>query len=222
MCRLKPNVVCLIKTKYDSNHTIRFCNRFSKTWGWAAIPSLGLYGGIIVLWNRSIGRVTHFIATRMSLQLVISNQEVSWILMVVYNSQIWDDQKLFPRILSGFSSIHLPWLLVGDFNAILSDLDHKEGNSNSYTSKSFFSNNFVNTNNLLDLSFIGLRFTWCNGHSALACHWPALSAILQIITRFRFILFLKIITFLAPVLIILLSFSLLELVLSIKIIFSVW
>lgn len=114
----------------------------------------------------------------MSLHLVISNKEDSSVLFIIYNSQILSDQQLLWRSLSGLSSILLPWLLTGDFNALLLDLEHKEGNSISYSSKSSFFNSFVNSNLLLDLGFISSRFTWCNGQTGLARRWARLDQFL--------------------------------------------
>lgn len=65
-----PLIICLIETKSNTDRIHHFCHRFAKNWEWAAIPTLGLFGGIIVLWNRNIGNV---VATRMSLNLVISH-----------------------------------------------------------------------------------------------------------------------------------------------------
>lgn len=90
-------IICLFETKSDTDRIHRFCHRFAINWEWAAIPTLGLSGGIIILWNRNIGNVTLVVATRMSLNLVISQGGVSYILSVIYNSQVLFAQRVLWR-----------------------------------------------------------------------------------------------------------------------------
>lgn len=136
--RLKPTIICLVETKTDIVRSLRFYNRFARSWEWAVIPAQGFSGGIIVLWSRGLGLVTPLAATRMSLNLVISSTEGPWILTVIYNSQFLSSQKLLWQILAGINNISLPWLLVGDFNIVFSTNDFKRGASNSYMYKSHF------------------------------------------------------------------------------------
>ncbi|XP_039130843.1 uncharacterized protein LOC120267217 [Dioscorea cayenensis subsp. rotundata] len=114
----------------------------------------------------------------MSLNLVVSSAEGSWILSVIYNSQVISYHRLLWRTLAGVNNIHLPWLLAGDFNAVLSVHDFKGGTSNSYDYKSRLFSNFVNSANLLDLGFVGSRFTWCNNQVGLSCRWARLDRFL--------------------------------------------
>lgn len=174
MRRLKPTIICLVETKSDVARSLLFCNKFARSWAWAAIPAQGFSGGIIVLWSRCLGLVTPIAATRMSLNLVITSTKGSWILTVVYNSQIVSSQRLLWFTLAGINRICLPWLIFGDFNAILSTDDFKGGASNSYIFKSRFFSNFVNSNNLMDIGFVGPRFTWCNNQSGFARRWARL------------------------------------------------
>ncbi|XP_039116442.1 uncharacterized protein LOC120251854 [Dioscorea cayenensis subsp. rotundata] len=118
--------------------------------------------------------MTPIAATRMSLNLVITSTKGSWILTVVYNSQIVSSQRLLWFTLADINRICLPWLIFGDFNAILSTDDFKGGASNSYIFKSRFFSNFVNSNNLMDIGFVGPRFTWCNNQSGFARRWARL------------------------------------------------
>lgn len=45
MCRFKPTIICLLETKTDTDRSLQICNRFARTWEWAAIPAQGLSGG---------------------------------------------------------------------------------------------------------------------------------------------------------------------------------
>lgn len=54
--------------------------------------------------------------------------------------------------------LNFPWIVTSDFNAIFFPNEHRRGNFFNYVAKprSF-------RNNLLDLGFVGPKFSWCNG-----------------------------------------------------------
>lgn len=55
---IKPLLVCLVETRADSSRVDRFCKKLPRHWEWAAILADGFSGGIFVLWNPIIGKVT--------------------------------------------------------------------------------------------------------------------------------------------------------------------
>lgn len=174
----KPDFICLLETKLSSHRIHSFCVKFNRSWAWAAIPSLGLSGGILVLWKKAIGLVTPVASSRLALHLVITSDNISWILTSIYNSQALSHQKRLWRTLSRFSALSLPWLLNGDFNAILNQNEHFGGSFTYYASKSTHFSEFIFKNSLHDLEFSGSPFTWCNGRSGLACRWARLDRFL--------------------------------------------
>lgn len=143
-----------------------------------AIPSLGLSGDILVLWKSDIGLVTPVAISILALHLVITTNGFSWILTTIYNSQVLIHQKRLWRSLSCFSALNLPWILTGDFNAILNQNEHFGGSFSYYAPKSTLFSDFISNNGLLDLGFLGSPFTWCNGRSGLACRWARLNCFL--------------------------------------------
>ncbi|KAI9077148.1 hypothetical protein K1719_040970 [Acacia pycnantha] len=60
------------------------------------------------------------------------------------------------------SNISSPWLLAGDFNAILHQDERRGGSVHRARGCSFF-NKFLHSNGLVDLEFSGPRFTWRRG-----------------------------------------------------------
>lgn len=62
MARLKPNFLCLVKTKANTIRISCFCRKYSRWWDWAAIPSSGLSGGILAVWNKLVGFVTRWLS----------------------------------------------------------------------------------------------------------------------------------------------------------------
>lgn len=155
------------------------CDKINHCWHWAAIPSNGFSGGIIMLWKRDLGRVTPVVVSRFALHLVISSNEETLILTTIYNSQILFEHKGLWKSLSKLSHLSLPWLLNGDFNAIIDSNKHKGGSFRNYALKSSCFSNFITNNNLHDLAFSGPRFIWCNGQKGLARHWVRLDRFLS-------------------------------------------
>lgn len=96
----------------------------------------------------------------------------SSIISVIYNSYCFCHQCLLWHELAKISSLHLPWLIVGDFNSILSRNEHKEGSFAYYDKKARFLLNFIDENNLFDLKFYCSPYTWCNNQHG-ATHWWA-------------------------------------------------
>lgn len=71
-----------------------------------------------------------------------------------------------------------PWLLYGDFNAILNREEHRGGFFSNYASKFSLVLNFISKNNLLDLGFIISCLSWCNNQEGLAKRWARLDQFL--------------------------------------------
>ncbi|KAJ0986430.1 hypothetical protein J5N97_004786 [Dioscorea zingiberensis] len=179
MKSLQPGVVCLVETRADTARAMNLCKKFEKHWEWAIIPALGMSGGIITFWKQEIGMVTPLAINRYSVHLIISSQKPrEWIISVIYNAQNIQSQRAVWRSLEVFSSLNLPWTLMGDFNAILNDEEHRGGSFDHYSPKSKLFNEFVSGNQLLDLGFSGSPFTWCNNQLGLARRWARLDRVL--------------------------------------------
>ncbi|KAJ0971107.1 hypothetical protein J5N97_019066 [Dioscorea zingiberensis] len=180
MRNLKPDVMCLVETRADENRALKLCEKFTKHWEWAAIPAIGMSGGIITLWNPRVGQVTPIAFSRFSLHLVISTtaKPKEWVFSIVYNSQNIYLQKFLWHELSAISTLNLPWIISGDFNAILNSEEHRGGSFSNYSVKAKHFNDFINSNHLFDLGFFGPSFTWCNNQNGLARRWARLDLFL--------------------------------------------
>lgn len=104
----------------------------------------------MIFWKRSFGKVTPISHSHNAFHLVIfANNPKNWVLFVIYNSQNLNVQKVLWNHLSAISLLDLPWLLVGDFNAILNSNERRGGNFN----------HFISHNQFLDLGVFGPAFT---------------------------------------------------------------
>lgn len=164
----------MVETKTYIVCTHCFCNTLTKHWDWAAIPSIGLLGGIIVHWDRDLCSINPVANSHFVLHLVISSNNIHWIHSVIYNAQVISLQNSTLNKLFGISSLSLPRLLAGDFNVIISDEKHKGGTFHSYSTKASLFLAFIINNNLVDLGHVASRFTWCNGQSDLSKSWARL------------------------------------------------
>lgn len=164
-----PQMVALVETRAKEPRILRFCKRFRRIWSWAAIHSQGFSGGIILLWRKNLILATPVVIAQSALRLVISSNPVGvWILSVIYNGQAIETQRGLWREISCLSSLNLPHLIMGDFNAIRFENAHKGEIFFTISEKLIFFNNFIAKNALLNLHYAGPDFTRCNGRSGNA------------------------------------------------------
>ncbi|KAI9093888.1 hypothetical protein K1719_026886 [Acacia pycnantha] len=81
-----------------------------------------------------------------------------------YRKYLWQDVSLLNSNLSS------PWLLAGDFNAILNHDERQGGSTHRADGCSLF-NNFVNSNGLMDMGSQGPKFTWRRGSLFMRLDW---------------------------------------------------
>ncbi|KAI9125777.1 hypothetical protein K1719_003195 [Acacia pycnantha] len=128
------------------------------------IEATGFSGGIWILWSSNVS------ITFLANQVQFIHMEVSWVhhgstflFTAVYGSPhkkfrqfLWQDLQLIANNLSS------PWLLAGDFNAILSP-DERRGGATHRACGCVSFNNFIHNNGLVDLGSKGPKFTWRRG-----------------------------------------------------------
>ncbi|KAL6204037.1 hypothetical protein ACLB2K_021307 [Fragaria x ananassa] len=82
----------------------------------------------------------------------------AWLLTALYASPTHSVRSLIWNYLSEFaSSVHLPWLIIGDFNDLYSSADKNGG---SLAGKFGGMRSWVDSFGLVDLGFQGPEFTW--------------------------------------------------------------
>ncbi|XP_039145509.1 uncharacterized protein LOC120282722 [Dioscorea cayenensis subsp. rotundata] len=173
--KLKPAIFCLVETRANDNRLQRFCSKIKDPWKWVAVLAEGFSGGIIIIWNKNIGVVTPLVSSRYALHLVVTaSNSNSWILSTIYNSNVIHNQRLLWKELSGMNSLNLPWVIMGDFNSIISKEEHRGGSNYYYSRKASVFAEFIASNNLLDVNFVGSSYTWCNNQQGLARGWARL------------------------------------------------
>lgn len=175
MKSINPIFFCIVETRANSARLDSFSAKLDRNWAWAAIEADGYSGGIIVTWQRDIGMVTPIVKSRYALHLVITNSKnESWILSTIYNPSRIQNQYSVWQELSDLASINLPWILIGDFNSIVSLNELRGGSHLYYRRKARVFSDFIIANNLLEVNFSGSKFTWCNNQAGIARKWALL------------------------------------------------
>ena len=131
--------------------------------GHAKVDAVGFSGGIWVLWKNSIGTVQVFEMGGQFLTIIITSPDkIKWGLMAVYASPAEVTRKFLWNYLQEFSDFDgLPWIIIGDFNQILSHEEKQGGNPEPLRRIEEFHRTVV-TRKLIDLDAQGCRFTWSN------------------------------------------------------------
>lgn len=161
MKKYKPIMICLVETRTNDDRFQRFCSKLKYPWKWVAILAKGYSGGILTIWNHKIGDVTPLVRSRFALHLVITaDHSKNWIISTIYNSNSIHGQRLLWNELSGMTSLNLTWVILGDFSTVVSQEKHRGGSHYYYSRKAFVFSEFIATNNLLDVKYVGSPYTW--------------------------------------------------------------
>ena len=158
----KPQLVALCEPRISGVKT----NDFIRHSGYDhshRVEAAGFSGGIWLLWKAGLD-VTILINHRQYIHLQVSDKRglITWV-TAIYASHVpslrnslWNDLNYLAKNIQG------PWLLAGDFNAILSISESKNSTNNrSQPCKKF--QEWFHQHGLCDLHYTGPKFTWKRG-----------------------------------------------------------
>ncbi|KAF7822906.1 reverse transcriptase [Senna tora] len=162
VARNKPNIVLLTETRVGGNRAQNIMNSlgFNST---HKIDLMGFAGGIWLLWDSRDVNLTVRGSTFQELHVLaeVSNTHPC-LLSFVYASPIRERRKILWENLSLIANNnHLPWMVCGDFNEVLSQ-DEKWGIRLASHSRIRDFKGCLDNCSLMDLGFSGCKFTWCN------------------------------------------------------------
>lgn len=90
-----------------------------------------------------------------------------WRFTRVYASTDSREQHLMWSLISNFmASPTIPWVILGDFNSIISNEKSSGIDRNVWEMRNF--NNFIRNNWLIDIGYVGYPFTWNNKRDGAA------------------------------------------------------
>ena len=162
-----PKILFLMETKLDVRKMefMRIKLRFKYCF---TVPSLGRSGGLVLLWNDDIQVTIHNYSINHIDATVCLQGVLQWRFTGFYGNPITHRRRESWALLDKLHSLmDLPWLLMGDFNEILSSDERSNESAGSQRSMYEFGE-VINRCGLVDLGYRGYPFTWENGRDAEA------------------------------------------------------
>lgn len=163
-----PDILILEETRVQSTYITNFISKTNFD-AYLVVEARGFSGGIWVLWDSSKVHLEpiSFDDQIMNI-LVYQRDKVNWLLSAIYASpnpvfrhDLWD----YLRCLGPISE--LTWLLIGDYNQVLSPNEKRGGLPVSTAQvRSFLE--VIRTCELLDIGYSRPKFTWSNMRRGMA------------------------------------------------------
>lgn len=158
------DVLCILGTRSSSSILKRTSHLpFDES---HVVPAIGQSGGINLLWNSKSVNLqvisSHDRFVHCSLTDIKMNKSCMFTFVYAYpikNKQmaLWNELAMLS------SASNICWVLMGDFNIIVSP-EEKLGGNGGVTNYVINFCNFLNNNGLVSLVATGLPFTWTNKH----------------------------------------------------------
>ncbi|KAJ4836985.1 hypothetical protein Tsubulata_017996 [Turnera subulata] len=159
----RPDILVLVETWVTYTRVFPFLQTLGFADG-VFVDPIGFSGGIWVVWKPNIVQVQVLASSRQYIHMSIhSTADPVWYFTAIYGSPTRElREHLWNDLVALESSTHGPWLLAGDFNAII-DPSEREGRptANTAVSKRFVE--VINHCHLLDLGFSRSQFTFARG-----------------------------------------------------------
>ena len=156
-CRHRPNILIIIEPRIAEARAQAVINTLPYNHSRRVDPT-GFSGGIWLLWNESpsfkVEIITHSEYSIHAL-MKVSSPSLSFLLTIVYASPNFNKHKYFWDYLQNLANVvSLQWVLLGDFNDMLSD-DEKMGGLPVNRNRIIAFRNCVDKCGLMDLGFQG-------------------------------------------------------------------
>ena len=156
-------MMIITETQVGGNKAKEITDRLSFD-GAAHADTVGYAGGIWVLQNTEVMDVPILASIEQEIPAAIKvhSSNLSWLITVIYASLRYRERHILWDNLNQVATLHnLPWLVLGDFNEILSS-ENKLGGRPINIHRAMVFQQCLNSCNLLDLGFQGPKFTWVN------------------------------------------------------------
>ncbi|CAL8174658.1 unnamed protein product [Prunus armeniaca] len=136
------------------------------------VDASGFSGGVWLLWNGNSVSLQVVAHSSQSITALVNLRNHRWLLTVVYANPCPGICEALWKYFDGLiKASNLPWLVLGDFNDIVS-MDEKCGGNFDQGGKRF--GEWIDRNHLVYLGFSGAKFTWCNKRNAEGIIWKRL------------------------------------------------
>ena len=126
--------------------------------------TIGYAGGLWVLWNTDRVDLALLASTEQEIhaEVKVRFTNTSWLFSAVYASPRNAERQVLWNNLMSVADLHnLPWVIAGDFNEPLLSED-KFGGRVVSVNRSLLFKECLDKCNMVDIGFVGPRFTWSN------------------------------------------------------------
>uniref|UniRef100_A0A2N9H633 CCHC-type domain-containing protein n=1 Tax=Fagus sylvatica TaxID=28930 RepID=A0A2N9H633_FAGSY len=160
-----PDILILTETRLGGTRAAKLAATLPFA-GFLSTKTIGFAGGIWCLWKSDALELDHLCSTEQEIHVSVKvkDSNSSWLLSAIYASPRQAERRILWRNLSIIAANHdLPWVMIGDFNDIMSSEEKWGGNVPSHTRISEY-RDCMNKCNMIDLGFSGPKYTWSNLH----------------------------------------------------------
>ncbi|XP_048422575.1 uncharacterized protein LOC125469371 [Pyrus x bretschneideri] len=153
----KVNIFAILEPRISGERAIEVIKGLGFS-NYYVVDANGFSGGVWLLWNNEVVNLTVVACSSQTITAVVMDGQIQWMLTVVYASPCPRVRSHLWPYLDGVSAASkLPWLIAGDFNELIHSSEKKGGRP---VNKNSGLGNWSSRNSLVDLGFIGAKFTW--------------------------------------------------------------
>ncbi|KAL8140943.1 hypothetical protein V2J09_006964 [Rumex salicifolius] len=157
-----PRVIALVETRISGEHASEVCNAIGFD-GCIRMEASSFAGGIWLLWQTAEVYVLPLSLHPQHLTIEIKHRgEESWFFLQYMAARPRRLDFSFGEYWRISLSNNRPWLLAGDFNATRSGSERSRPSPSTQRATEIFSD-WINNLDLIDMGFIGHKFTWWRG-----------------------------------------------------------
>lgn len=161
-----PDILVLLEPKINGDKADKVCKSL-KFEEWIKVECPGYSGGIWLFWKTSVVSIEIINTSPQFIHCEVKEGGLNkWFLTVTYGSPNIAARNLLWDALRNFGyDLRVPWMIIGDFNAVLYSYERSSGNL-GYGNKDKAFGDMFDEIGLIDLGFSGPQFTWCRGVSS--------------------------------------------------------
>lgn len=164
----KPIIVAILEPRIHSSKVI-FSMSTTYLINMVAVEADGFVRDLWVFWNKGIVHLEDIsMHDQMINAMVTESNGAKWIMSVVYTlpyPNVRDELWKYIRCMGGY--IHIPWVLIDDFNQIVEARDKQRGRAfNPAMAASLIET--IEFCQLMDVGFQGTHYTWTNNRKGSA------------------------------------------------------
>ncbi|KAI0530950.1 hypothetical protein KFK09_000499 [Dendrobium nobile] len=165
----------LMETKLSSIDRREVDCLMGNEWDYFHQHAVGIFGGILVLWNI---KLVSFEVCEASSQVIIGNISVpslgTWKIATLYGSRCCKERIDLWNQLEKSMENSIPSIIGGDFNCILTKDEKRGGKRFLFSKGPREMKSFMVNSDFHDIGCVGPRFTWCNNKEGTSRIWERL------------------------------------------------